>query len=767
MSPCGICDSLSLRERVGVREPVSTLAIAAMERFIESQLFEIDLLTDLEPGNPGGETPPSTAGGTPAATEPPPLPDSLFAIPYSRFMGRLVLLLGMVLASATVIAAPPGWVTETPQEFVVSGRFQAGSTGSDWAVVDKASGLARVGLVSAGGLTWVEQATGMTGISAMTTLRQGAQDELAVCSAEWNAVQMAGVGGMPRTLASPVVAPGALVRLTTGHSVNAVVEDLLAFTRLADAPDRARLGAVTGAGVVLFEAVSPAFPEAAQFVPITEATGIPVLVGVQDGVLRIDFVGRSGVLEGGFAVSGPHAAGLLWAGAASTLFSIPKDNVTLEMHRLVRVPVGGALSYPGGVSGTTTHPLPERVVGLDTVPFIDPAFPDLRCLVALRLESTPDTVRLYRVLDAPVPAVELTAFECPAGEAFAGLVTVGEEFLMLSGPGGRVSTWRRYGPGAPGEVPSLRESGSLPAQRPRSAYPNLFLFDLDPFLVSEASFLGSQNRPDWTRVLATGAWAEFDGGVVEGLGAVQAFPLNAPGQVALGNQLLQEASVAGFGAVAGAVRKTVQFSPPAGAYGALERDGRFSVSLRGSVGGDVMWYRRGGAGAWAVYDAAQPPQLTGNDTLTAYAEEPGTGVRSLLVSARYTFDRLPATVPAVAVDADGDGLGDGWEQVFGVDDPAGDTDGDGANALAEYRAGTDPRDAGSRPTDVPPDAVEIALVRVQEGRLQLAWPAELRGYVLEWSADLLVWAPVMPQPLGNSWEEAVGDGQKFYRLRRN
>ncbi len=34
-----------------------------------SPLFEIDLLTGHEPGIPGGETPPSTAGGTPAATE--------------------------------------------------------------------------------------------------------------------------------------------------------------------------------------------------------------------------------------------------------------------------------------------------------------------------------------------------------------------------------------------------------------------------------------------------------------------------------------------------------------------------------------------------------------------------------------------------------------------------------------------------------------------------------------------------------------------------
>ena len=36
---------------------------------MESSLFEIDLLTDHEPGIPGGETPPFTAGGTPAATD--------------------------------------------------------------------------------------------------------------------------------------------------------------------------------------------------------------------------------------------------------------------------------------------------------------------------------------------------------------------------------------------------------------------------------------------------------------------------------------------------------------------------------------------------------------------------------------------------------------------------------------------------------------------------------------------------------------------------
>jgi hypothetical protein len=49
--------------------------MARMGSFRGSPLFKMDILTAHEPGIPGGETPPSTAGETPAATE-------------ARFMGR-------------------------------------------------------------------------------------------------------------------------------------------------------------------------------------------------------------------------------------------------------------------------------------------------------------------------------------------------------------------------------------------------------------------------------------------------------------------------------------------------------------------------------------------------------------------------------------------------------------------------------------------------------------------------------------------------------
>jgi hypothetical protein len=49
MSPRVGRDTLSPRERVGEREPVSTLAMAPMGRFLERNLFEINLLTAHEP----------------------------------------------------------------------------------------------------------------------------------------------------------------------------------------------------------------------------------------------------------------------------------------------------------------------------------------------------------------------------------------------------------------------------------------------------------------------------------------------------------------------------------------------------------------------------------------------------------------------------------------------------------------------------------------------------------------------------------------------
>jgi hypothetical protein len=60
---------------------------------------------------------------------------------------------------------------------------------------------------------------------------------------------------------------------------------------------------------------------------------------------------------------------------------------------------------------------------------------------------------------------------------------------------------------------------------------------------------------------------------------------------------------------------------------------------------------------------------------------------------------------------------------------------------------------------------EIQRAVVQDGRIQLSWPAELRGYTLESSTDMRVWTPVVPQPQDNRWSEAVEGVGRFFRLR--
>lgn len=672
-----------------------------------------------------------------------------------------------LLAQPLCAATSPDWITETPLEFITTGRFQTTSDGTDLLVVDKASGLARIGLQSGGDLHWIEQSTGMSAITGLTTLRQGAVDQIVVSSSDWNAVQRVTVGESPQTLRSPVIGPKALFRLSTGHAAAAVVEDIVTLSSLGIAPDPEEMAAMTETGTPLFTLAAPGLPTSPQFIPLSSATGLPVLVSVRGNQLRVDRLSRAGSLPGSLDISGPHPAGLHWTAGPQELFNIAKDDVTLEQHRMASATDSPGFTVPSGVALVTGHLLPEQVLSLDAVPFVDPAYPALQCLVAIRFVSTPDSVRLYRFLDTPLAiADELTVLYMPVGESFAGLVSLGDDFLLLSGPGGRVKSWKRYAQPAPGQLPSVIASGSLPALRTRAANPNIFIFNQDPFLTNQAILTASQSQLDWTTLTDLLTIGESDGGITQGLGAVQTITVNAAGGVPIGNQLLPEASVAGFGPVAGLQRPSVIFQPAAGAYAALDADEVFPITLRSTVAGSTLHYRISGTDTWTLYDASEPPELHSDGSLSAYATDPDSGMRSPIVTAAYTFAALPPANPAAALDANNNGLSDAWERAFGITDPNSDTDGDGFNALTEQNYGSDPLDAGSRPPGGSTPEADIAVASAQAGNITLAWPDGLVGYILEYSPDLTTWYPVSPQPLDNHWSEPISGQRKFYRLRK-
>jgi hypothetical protein len=662
-------------------------------------------------------------------------------------------------------ASTPDWVIETPLEFISAGRFQAGSTGEDLVVVDKASGLARLGLKTGANLTWSEQATGIAGITGFTTLRNGSLDAVAATSSAWNAIQLASPGAEPLTLTGPVVGPQTLCRLSTGHAAASTVEDALAFSDLASPPGNQVMGAVDAAGAPLFQEPAPGLPRQAQFIPVSPGPAIPVLVSVRSDQLRVDLMNRSGFAAGGFNVGAVHAAGLHWAAARSImLYSVARDGTTLFQHRLTNSSSGGWWQ-PTSVAQTSDHVLPDTVLSLDTIPWADATEPNLNSLVAIRLTSSPDILRLYRAWDLPTPSLtELTSISMPAGHEFAGLVAAGNDFILLSGPGGRVQSWSRFAQPAAGALPVEVASGTLPALRSRAANPNIFIFNQDPFLTGNATLISSRNQLDWTRIDESGSIGETDSGTTTGLGNPQTIPVNAPGGVPIGNQLLDSASVAGTGPIGGLMRTTVTFYPEAGPYAALDPGESFPIRLRSTAAEPVITYRIG-SGNWETYDEANPPQLTANATVSAYAIDTLSGARSLLATGSYTFAPLPPAIPAPLVDADFDGLSDGWERAFGISDPNADTDGDGFNAITEHNAGTDPLDSNSHPGVTEPDAV-ITIASVENGIITLQWTAGLVGWVFETSEDLNTWTPVDPQPSSSTFSEAISGGRKFYRLRR-
>jgi hypothetical protein len=155
-----------------------------------------------------------------------------------------------------------------------------------------------------------------------------------------------------------------------------------------------------------------------------------------------------------------------------------------------------------------------------------------------------------------------------AGHEFAGLVAAGSDFILLSGPGGRVQSWSRFAQPAAGALPVEVASGTLPSLRSRAANPNIFIFNQDPLLTGNAVLISSKNQLDWTRVNDLESIGETDFGATTGLGDPQPITVNAGGGVPIGNQLLASASVAGTGPVGGLMRSTVTFYPEAGPYAA-------------------------------------------------------------------------------------------------------------------------------------------------------------------------------------------------------
>ena len=130
-----------------------------------------------------------------------------------------------------------------------------------------------------------------------------------------------------------------------------------------------------------------------------------------------------------------------------------------------------------------------------------------------------------------------------------------------------------------------------------------------------------------------------------------------------------------------------------GDQGRVEADPMLALWIDDAVANDVLAPRLGSP----VVDAGWPEHRDGDDSRADIG--PAGGAQAAGYLGYYLAD------------ADGDGLGDGWELDFGLDPTApsggGDEDGDGVTNAEEYAAGTRP-DAADTDDDGATDAEEIA-----------------------------------------------------------
>ena len=186
-------------------------------------------------------------------------------------------------------------------------------------------------------------------------------------------------------------------------------------------------------------------------------------------------------------------------------------------------------------------------------------------------------------------------------------------------------------------------------------------------------------------------------------------------------------------------------------------------------------------------------------TFGGYGEEDG--------QLRFPFGVAPASTSSVVyvadtfnnriqafdtvVDADGDGMDDGWEAIHGVDDPYGDEEPDGISNIGEFRLGTNPNEGntdgdewsdgeeilqGSNPLDPLYELLRITAM-FPPSQVVLNYMTEVgKVYEIESSTNLVegIWTPdpasTVTSPADGilSFTNAVSPGEmiKFYRAVR-
>ena len=601
------------------------------------------------------------------------------------------LLLALVTA-APVLYGQRIVTVETATELVTPASFDSGPN-DDLAVLDRASGVLRIGMWNGTTLTWTDTSAGVEGVDYLgvgylelapatrvmsVAVGKALAPSLDVYTpATSQRFSLSGLGVLPSTCVVMPLGGTALDDLLVGSSgvygTNTGLAGLLnngAFT-VPTLADRKVAGQLT-----LGSRVS----QGAAFISDGTALEIWVSQGFPNMKRRARLAGLAigtRYAAGHFDVASPDSF-VLWV-PGSTSFqhaSILADGITFT------VPENRSAGLPlGSLQVITSNSAQDWL---------------------LAISQDGATAQLFNFTPGSAPELR-QSFSAPTGTSFSAATAQGSgHIILLNGSGGRTTGWQRAT--FNGTSHTLSANTTLPDLKPSHFSPTIFLFTAEPWVDPSASLRSTRDIGDWTTSIAAGtASALTDLGIPNGLGSLANISVSAIGGFfPLPNQVAPAISLASLGSSGSTVEPTPVFTPPPGVYSATFDPGNqnsflaLPISLTTTLPAGIRWRLNGGV--WQNYSADRPPALTGEATLEAYVVKANGEPLGPITRGSYRFGPTPVLETAAFVDANGNGLSDSWEKMHGISDPAGDPDNDGYTNLQEFTANTDPRDPLSVPS---------------------------------------------------------------------
>lgn len=346
---------------------------------------------------------------------------------------------------------------------------------------------------------------------------------------------------------------------------------------------------------------------------------------------------------------------------------------------------------------------------------------------------------------------------------------LGSEGLFVKHAGG----YARFNTASTSPTLSPYVSGAFPSSTSTSS--NLVFFNEEPLVSPTALPVAFAKVRDWSIASSTSngtLWTISAGNLgANGISAPSSSSYTSPSAThTLLNQLNPATSFFQLAPAAGINLPEIFISPPSGNQNPGET---ITVSFSPSLANHSVRYRIN-SGPWLIYNPSQPPQVSADTTISAYAF--GANGNSNIRSATYTFATPPVPSLGISLDLDLDGMPDAWEKAFNLSDVGADSDVDGTDNFTEFLNGTDPQD----PNDFPAPGEFILNYELVEGRIQrsivLTWDTRLgTNTALESSATLLPgsWQTITTgiQIDGGNYQYSYpippsGTPVHFFRLRR-